>query len=342
MLAARLHEYSDDMEDVLSVDEVARPEATDANDVIIEVKGAGWCMTDNHVAMGTWDPFVTFPITLGHETSGEVVDVGEDVTMVDVGDQVLCYPAISCGKCRACRSGDDMYCDEFEFPGITTDGGFAEYMRTAERAVVPLPETVDPVTVAPHADAGLAAYHAVKKAVRELDPGDAAVLIGIGGLGHIGLQILNEMSVAEVIAVDVRDEALELADELGADHTINSGQADVVETVHSLTGDVQQVVDFVGADETTGYAAEMLSSGGDCHLVGYDGHVHEPTLGLVGDEISFEGTLAGTYPELQELVTLAEQGVVDMRVSTYELDEINTVAAKLERGEISGRAVITP
>jgi NAD+-dependent secondary alcohol dehydrogenase Adh1 len=342
MRAARLHEYTEEMKDALSIDQVDRPKLIGADDILVEVEGAGWCMTDNHVIKGTWDPYVDFPVTLGHETAGKVVETNTDVTQVSAGDNVLCYPIISCGSCSSCRAGNDMYCNEFEFPGITVDGGFAEYMKTTERAVVPLPDSVDPVNVAAHADAGLAAYHAGKKVVSQLNPGDHALIIGIGGLGHIGLQVVDEMSAAKIIAVDIKDDALELANNLGADYTINSRTDDVLESVSSIAGDgVQQAMDFVGSNETTGYATDILASGGDFHLVGYEDHIHEHTLGLVGDELTFEGTLAGTYNELEELVALAEEQKIDLRVSEFDLEDINTVAARLEQGDISGRAVIT-
>jgi D-arabinose 1-dehydrogenase-like Zn-dependent alcohol dehydrogenase len=343
MLAARLHDYSESMKDALSIDEVDQPELNDPDDILIEVEGTGWCMTDNHVIKGNWDPYVDFPVTLGHETAGKVVDVNSDVSTVSVGENVLCYPVISCGNCRSCRGGNDMYCNNFEFPGITVDGGFAEYMRTSKRAVVPLPDSVDPANVAAHADAGLAAYHAGKKVVSQLNPGDHALVIGIGGLGHIGLQVVDEMSAAKTIAVDIKDDALNLADEFGADYTINSKTDDVTESIESITGNgVQQAIDFVGSNETTGYATDILTSGGDFHLVGYEDHIHEHTLGLVGDELTFEGTLAGTYNELEELVALAEEQKIELRTSEYDLQDINTVATRLERGDISGRAVIKP
>jgi propanol-preferring alcohol dehydrogenase len=237
-----------------------------------------------------------------------------------------------------------MHCENSAFNGLTHDGGFAEYLHTSERAVIPLPSGVEPIDIAPHADAGITAYHAAKKAVGELNPGDHAVVIGVGGLGHIGLQCLNAMSAAQITAVDLKESALNLADGYGADHLINPSEADVPAEVEAITDGTgaAQVLDFVGADVTTGYAPDITAGGGDHHIIGYGGHVHEPSQSLVNGEFSFVGNIVGRYAELQELVALVEQGDVDLHTSRYELDDVNTVAEKLEHGEIDGRAVITP
>ncbi|QCJ47623.1 NAD(P)-dependent alcohol dehydrogenase [Haloprofundus sp. MHR1] len=345
MQAARLHEYTDDMEHALSIDEVDRPEPGHG-EVVVEVEGAGWCQTDNHIIEGMWTDYVEqeLPMTLGHENAGTVVETGDGVETVSEGDSVICHPVMTCGVCRACRMGEDMYCENLKFPGLTTDGGFAEYLLTSQRSVIPLPEGTDTTDIAPHADAGITAYHAVKKAVRELNPGDHAVVIGVGGLGHIGLQCLNAMSATNIVAVDLKDEALDLATELGAHETVNPTNVDVADAVDDITdgAGARQVLDFVGADQTTELAPDIVSAGGDHHIIGYGGHIHEPSQALVDGEFSFVGNIVGKYTELQELVSLVDRGDVELRTSRYGLDDVNTVAEKLEHGEIEGRAVITP
>ncbi len=334
------------MSEGLQIDDVDRPEPEKSNDIIIDVQGAGWCQTDNHIIEGMWAEYVDqpLPMTLGHENAGTVVEVGPEVTTVEEGDTVICHPVQTCGVCRPCRLGEDMYCENSVFNGLNTDGGFAEFMLTNDRAVIPLPDGVDPTDIAPHADAGITAYHAAKKAVDELNPGDYSVVIGIGGLGHIGLQALNAMSATEIIAVDVKDEALNLASDLGAHHTINPQNDDVAAEIEGITdgGGAQQVLDFVGRDETTAYAPDITAAGGDHHIIGYGGHIHEPAQALVNGEFAFRGTLVGKYTELQELVRLVERGDVELRTSRYDLDDVNTVAERLEHNEIEGRAVITP
>ncbi len=346
MRAARLHEYTEDMSRALTVDEVDRPEVAGGSDVIVAVEGAGWCQTDNHIIEGMWAEYVpqSLPMTLGHENAGTVVEVGDDVEVVSAGDRVICHPVQTCGTCRPCRQGETMYCENDRFNGLTTDGGFADYLHTSDRAVIPLPDGVDPADIAPHADAGITAYHAVKKATRELDPGDTAVVIGIGGLGHIGLQCLDAMSAAEIVAVDLKEAARDLADGLGAHHTLDPGAEDVPAEIDAITDGTgaTQVLDFVGADSTTALAPDVVAAGGDHHVVGYGGHVHEPAQALVNGEFSFVGNIVGRYTELQELVALVERGEVDLHTTRYGLDEINEVAEMLEHGEIEGRAVITP
>ncbi|SHG49183.1 NAD(P)-dependent alcohol dehydrogenase [Halobaculum gomorrense] len=346
MQAARLHEYTDDMANALSIDDVDRPTAEASDDVIVEIEGAGWCQTDNHVIEGMWQEYVPqeLPLTLGHENAGTVVEVGAEVNTVDVGDSVICHPVMTCGTCRPCRQGEDMYCENVRFPGLTHDGGFAEFLHTNERAVIPLPGDVDTTDIAPHADAGITAYHATKKAVRELNPGDTAVVIGVGGLGHIGLQCLDAMSAADIVALDLKESARDLAADLGARHTVDPSTEDVASVIADLTDDVgaRQVLDFVGADQTTALAPDIVAAGGDHHVIGYGGHIHEPAQSLVDGEFSYKGTLVGRYTELQELVALVDRGEVELRTSRYPLGEINTVAEQLEHGEIEGRAVITP
>ncbi len=346
MQAARLHEYTEEMDDALSIDDVDEPQPEQADHVVIDIEGAGWCQTDNHVIEGMWEQYMPqdLPMTLGHENAGTVVEVGDDVSVVEEGESVICHPVMTCGTCRPCRLGNDMHCENIAFPGLSTDGGFAEQLLTNERAVIPLPDGVDTTDIAPHADAGITAYHAVKIASRELNPGDHAVVVGIGGLGHIGLQCLDAMAATTITAVDTKDSALSLAEELGAHHTINPTEENVAEEIDALTDGTgaHQVLDFVGADETTGLGPDILASGGDHYVVGYGGHVHEPSQALVNGDFSYQGTLVGNYTELQELVALVERGDVDLRTSRHGLDEINDVAAKLERGDIEGRAVITP
>jgi len=346
MRAARLHEYTDDMANGLTVEDIDQPQIGSENGVLIEVEGAGWCQTDNHIIEGMWTDYVTqdLPMTLGHENAGTVVEVGEDVQTVSEGDQVICHPVQTCGVCRPCREGETMYCENQAFNGLTVDGGFADYLLTGERSVISLPDGVDPTDIAPHADAGITAYHAAKKAVDDLNPGDTAVVVGVGGLGHIGLQCLDAMSAADIVALDIKESARQLASDLGAHLTVDPSSEDVPEVVEDFTDGTgaEQVLDFVGAGETTALAPDIVAAGGDHHIIGYGGHVHEPAQALVDGEFAFQGNIVGQYTELQELVALVERGEVDLHTSRYDLDEINTVAEKLEHREIDGRAVITP
>jgi NAD+-dependent secondary alcohol dehydrogenase Adh1 len=189
MKAARLHEYHQP----LQLDQVDEPKATGPFDVVVRIGAAGLCRTDLHIQEGQWaeKSQVELPYTPGHENAGWVHAVGSGVSNVEVGDTVIVHPYISCGLCTACRRGDDMHCVDGSFPGIDRDGGFADLLRTSARSVVKLDPSLEPAAIAALADAGLTAIHAVKKAIPVLGAGTRAVVIGAGGLGHIGIQCLK-------------------------------------------------------------------------------------------------------------------------------------------------------
>src|SRR5215216_4683551 len=217
MIAARLHGYHEQ----LKLDDVDEPQATGPLDVVVRIGAAGLCRTDLHIQEGQWaeKSGVELPYTPGHENAGWVHEIGSAVTNVAVGDTVIVHPFISCGLCGPCRAGDDMHCLNGSFPGINRDGGFADFLQTSARSVVKLAPGLEPKDIAGLADAGLTAIHAVKKAIGVLGPGTRAVVIGAGGLGHIGIQCLKAYTPAEIIVIDPSEKALELARELGSDHT---------------------------------------------------------------------------------------------------------------------------
>src|SRR6476661_1986132 len=188
----------------LEMTELPIPEPTGPFDVIVKIGGAGVCRTDLHILEGQWaeKSNVTLPYTIGHENAGWVHAVGSAVSNVAEGDKVILHPLITCGLCRACRSGDDVHCVNSAFPGIDTNGGYAEYLKTSARSVVKIGDDLEPSDVAALADAGLTAYHAAAKAARKLTPRDRAVIIGAGGLGHIGIQVLKALSPTQLIVLD--------------------------------------------------------------------------------------------------------------------------------------------
>src|SRR5215469_7782265 len=199
MKAVRLHEFHSPP----VVDDVPEPKITGPLDVIVRIGGAGVCRTDLHIIERQWDAAMGTPLpyTLGHE-------VGAAVTSVAPGDTVILHPTPTCGLCRACRSGDDMHCVDATFPGLSTDGGMAEYLLTSARACVKLDPQTQPQDVAALADAGITAYHAVRKAIPLLYPGTTCVVIGAGGLGHIGVQCLAALTATKIIVVDRNPDAL--------------------------------------------------------------------------------------------------------------------------------------
>jgi NAD+-dependent secondary alcohol dehydrogenase Adh1 len=256
----------------LEMAEVPVPDASGPWDVVVRIGGAGVCRTDLHILEGQWaeKSGVSLPYTIGHENAGWVDSVGSAVTNVREGDKVIVHPLITCGLCRACRSGDDVHCENNAFPGISTNGGYAEYLLTSARSVVRIDDSLEPSDVAALADAGLTAYHAAAKAARRLTPRDTCVVIGAGGLGHIGIQVLKALSPARLVVVDRNPAALELARQIGADVGV-LGDGSQVEQVLDLTGGAgaEVVVDFVGENGSTSEGIAMTRQAGDYHVVGY-------------------------------------------------------------------------
>jgi NAD+-dependent secondary alcohol dehydrogenase Adh1 len=312
--------------------------------VLIKIEGAGVCATDLHAIDGEMEPAgVTLPLVLGHENAGRVAAIGDLVSTIAVGDPVLVFPPYSCGLCVACRRGIDMHCDRHQFTGLTVDGGFAEYVVVTERSVVRLPPGTNPVDVAPYADAGVTAYHAIRRVAHLAVPGATAVVIGIGGVGHVGLQLLRELgSGALMVAVDPNPLRRALAASLNADAVLDS--VEVVDAVRDLTDGrgADLVIDFVGTQQTHEDATGMLAKGGTYSIVGFGGMVSIPSGAMVGNEQAIVANLVGTWVDLWEVMQLHARGKLTLKTETHRLEDVNDVLAKLREGEITGRAVLTP
>ncbi len=340
MKAALLGEYHRPLQLV----ERPEPEPRGPRDVVVRIGGAGVCATDLHAIDGLMEPAgLTVPVVLGHENAGWVHAAGDDVTAASAGDAVLVYPPYSCGLCVPCRRGLDMHCERHEFTGLTRDGGFAEFVLVDERSLVPLPPGVDPVAVAPHADAGITAYHAVKRLVPRLVPGTTAAVIGVGGVGHIALQLLGVLGAGAVVAIDTDERRRRLAQELGADEVLGE-QDDIAGAVREVTDGTgaDVVLDFVGTDETHAAGLQMLARRGLYSVVGYGGTISVPSVGLVVDEVAIAGNLVGSWIDLWEIIQLQGRGDVTLKTETHPLDEVNAVLDRLRAGEITGRAVLVP
>jgi NAD+-dependent secondary alcohol dehydrogenase Adh1 len=333
--------------DALQMNEIPKPEVTGPFDVVVKIGGAGVCRTDLHILEGQWEEKsgVTLPYTIGHENAGWVESVGSAVSNVSVGDKVIVHPLITCGLCRSCRSGDDVHCTENQFPGIDTNGGYAEFLKTSARSVVRIADSLEPADVAALADAGLTAYHAASKAARLLRPTDHCVVIGAGGLGHIGIQVLKALTATEIIVVDSNPEALKLALELGADHTIlSTPDGSHVARVLELTGGAgaEAVIDFVGEGGSTAEGVRMLQRAGNYYVVGYGENLNVPTIDIISSEINFIGNLVGSYIDLTELMELAARGLVKLHTVRYSLNDFQQAIDDLAAGRIRGRAILVP
>ncbi|MBW8765134.1 MAG: NAD(P)-dependent alcohol dehydrogenase [Geodermatophilales bacterium] len=341
MRAVRVHRYHEDPR----LDEIDEPKLAGPLDVIVRIGGAGVCRTDLHIIEGQWDALQhpDLPYVIGHENAGWVQEIGEGVTNVAVGDTVILHPQPSCGLCLACRAGKDMQCENAFFPGLDGhDGGMAEYMRTTARACVKLDPSTNPADVAALADAGITAYHAVRKALPLLHPGTTAVVQGAGGLGHIGIQCLRALSGTRIIVVDKNPAALELAEQIGADQTVLA-DGNHVAAVQDLTGGGAKVVlDFVAEQGAEMDGWNMTGPDGSYFVIGYGGELRIPTLDFVASERNIVGNIVGTYTDLAELMVLAQDGKVTLHTQQYPLERAVDALHDLDAGKVRGRAILVP
>ncbi|MEY7970407.1 NAD(P)-dependent alcohol dehydrogenase [Saccharomonospora xinjiangensis] len=321
--------------------------------VLVRIGGAGVCHSDLHIirefqpGQMPWE----LPFTLGHENAGWVEAIGSGVKGLEPGMPVAVYGPWGCGACERCLQGVETYCERpGEAPvalgggGLGLDGGMADYLLVPHaRHVVPLPDGLDPVTAAPLTDAGLTPYHAVRRSWPKLTPTATAVIIGIGGLGHLAVQIVKATTAARVIAIDTRAEALELARRLGADLTATPGEgvaALVRDETKGLGADV--VIDCVGSEGTLALAVSVGRVLGDLTIVGLGGGTLPVTFFGVPFEMSVQTTYWGSRPELREVLELAARGLLHTEVTRFSLDDVAEAYRRLEEGSLTGRAVVTP
>ena len=321
--------------------------------VVVKVGGAGACHSDLHLMRDfdantlPWGP----PFTLGHENAGWVHALGDGVTGPKIGQPVAVYGAWGCGVCERCRAGMETYCENpaaAPVPGggggLGLDGGMAEYLLVpAARHLVPLPEGLDPVHAAPLTDAGLTPYHAIRRSWPKLTPRTWAVAIGVGGLGHVGIQILKATTAARVIAVDNRKESLRLAEECGADVVVASGDR-AADEVRRATGGrgADVVLDFVGSDATLALARAVVRVLGDLTIIGIGGGTLPVSFFAVPYEASIQTTYWGSRSELVEVLDLGARGLVQPRITTFPLSEAMDAYRQMRDGALDGRAVIVP
>jgi NAD+-dependent secondary alcohol dehydrogenase Adh1 len=347
MKAAVLHQYDTKLKnpDFVVWEEIPEPKLKRDTDVLVRIGGAGVCRTDLHIIEGIWREKVDvkLPYVMGHENAGWVEETGRGVEGFKKGDPIICHPLISNCTTLAARRGHDMHVEGSEFPGISTNGGYAELLRTGASSLIKLPQTLAPKDVAPHADAGLTAYHVAKKAADHLLPGERVVVIGIGGLGHIAVQVLSALCPADIIAVDRSDIALGLAKECGAHHTVKADE-NQVEAIRALTDGkgAEAVIDFVGEGNAIANGLAMTRNNGAYYIVGYGGEIRISAIDMITTERRIIGNLVGNYAELVELMELANRGKVNLATKQYKLNEANQALHDLNQGKVKGRAVLVP
>ncbi|WP_199433760.1 NAD(P)-dependent alcohol dehydrogenase [Qaidamihabitans albus] len=332
--------------------DVAEPRP-EPGQVVVRIGGAGACHSDLHLMHDfesgqlPWAP----PFTLGHENAGWVHALGEGVTGLRPGQPVAVYGPWGCGTCQRCLQGVDTYCENLAAApvpggggGLGLDGGMAELMLVPHaRHAVPLPEGMDPVNAAPLTDAALTPYHAVRRAWPKLPPGSTAVVIGVGGLGHLAVQILKATTAARVIAVDTRAEALALATQEGADLVLAPGE-EAAAQIRDYTGGrgAEVVLDCVGTDSTLALGAASARILGDLTIIGLGGGTLPVSFFALPYELSVQTTYWGSRPELIEVLDLAARGLLRAVTTIFPLAEAPEAYRRLAAGELTGRAVITP
>ncbi|WP_308016886.1 NAD(P)-dependent alcohol dehydrogenase [Saccharopolyspora sp. 6V] len=317
--------------------------------VLLRVEAAGVCHSDFTVMSWPAEGFpYPLPLTLGHEGAGTVAAVGRGVTAVAEGEQVAVYGPWGCGGCRQCATGMENYCTRTAelgvvAPGLAAPGAMAEYMVVDDpRHLAPL-DGLDPVVAAPLTDAGLTPYHAISRSLPKLVAGSTAVVIGVGGLGHLGVQLLRALTPARIVAIDLAEEPLELARRVGAHEVLRSDEH-AARRVRELTGGrgAELVVDFVGAEPTVRTAAECVGIAGDVTLVGVGEGRLPVAFGAVPFGVSVAAPCWGGRAELLDVLALGRSGAISVHTETFPLEQAPEVYERLHHGDITGRAVLVP
>lgn len=350
MKSFRVTEFSGPLQEV----DAPTPQPS-GTQVLLKVKAAGVCHSDLHIWEGGYnlgpgrkplslkDRGVSLPLTMGHETVGEVVALGPDAKGVKVGEVRLVYPWLGCGKCPTCLAGEENMCLKPGAIGIYCDGGYADHL------IVPHPrylldlKGLDPVTAAPYACSGVTTYSALRKIEAFL--GEPIVIFGAGGLGLMALSILKAMGGKGAIVVDIDASKREAAEKAGALATVDGAAPDALQQIMARAGGpIRGVIDLVGNSQTTGLAFDCLSKGGKLVLVGLFGGAASWPLPLIAIKaITIQGSYVGNLRETQELIDLVrEKKIPPIPVTPRPLRDANAALTELQQGKLIGRAVLVP
>jgi len=333
MKAAVVHDFTSP----LVVEDVPKPEAG-PGEVIVRIETSGLCHTDIHAAHGDWPVKPSLPLIPGHEGVGIVESVGTGVTEVAVGDRVaLPWLGYACGACEYYTTGWETLCEQQRNTGYSIDGGYAEYARAAAKYVAKVPDGVDPLDAAPLTCAGVTTFKAVK--LSGARPASLVAVFGIGGLGHLALQYAKIFG-ATVVAVDVVDEKLELARDLGADYTVNALTEDPVAAIKALGG-AHAAISVAVAPRAFEQAYGSLRRGGTLVFVALpaDNSIKLPIFETVLNGITVVGSIVGTRNDLAEVFQLHAQGRTRVERETRRLDEVNDCFEEVEKGQVKARLV---
>lgn len=335
MKAAVVSEFKQGLE----VQDVPKP-TPGPGQALVKMEACGVCHTDLHAVNGDWPVKPKLPLIPGHEGVGVVEEIGEGVTSVKVGDRVgIPWLYSACGECDYCLSGKETLCLDQENGGYSVDGGYAEYCLAAADYVAKIPENLSSVEAAPILCAGVTTYKALK--VSGAKPGDWVAIYGIGGLGHVALQYAKAMGF-NVVAVDIADEKLELAKELGADETVNGLKEDPAEAIQSRLGGVQAAISVAVTKIAFEQAYRSVKRGGTLVVVGLPNEeLPIPIFNTVLNGVSVKGSIVGTRIDMKEALDFAARGKVKAQIETAPLSEVNTILDNMVHGKINGRVVLT-
>lgn len=334
MKAAVVHEFGNP----LQIDEVDVPEPG-RGEVLVNIKASGVCHTDLHAVEGDWPVKPKLPLVPGHEGVGYVAAVGKDVKNVKEGDRIgIPWLYTACGRCEYCVDGWETLCPKQENAGYSVNGSYAEYALADANYVGHLPDNVDFVEIAPILCAGVTVYKGLKQT--EVKPGEWVAISGIGGLGHVAVQYAKAMGM-NVVAVDVADHALKLAERLGADLTLNPKETNPGEYVQKEIGGVHGAL--VTAVSTVAFrqALEMLRRKGVLAMNGLPpGDFPTPVFDVVLKGLTVRGSIVGTRNDLAEALAFAGSGRVKTTVTPDSIDNINSIFDRMRAGQIEGRVVL--
>jgi alcohol dehydrogenase, propanol-preferring len=322
------------------IEEVPKPVAG-ADEVVVKIEASGLCHTDIHAAHGDWPVKPKLPFTPGHEGVGVVEELGPNVTDVALGDRVaIPWLGYACGTCDYCVSGWETLCELQLNTGYSIDGGFAEYAKAHGRHVVKVPQAVDPFDAAPLTCAGVTTYKAVK--MSDAKPADLVAIWGIGGLGHLALQYAH-IAGGSVVAVDLIDEKLQLARELGAEFTVNAAEEDPVAAIKRLGG-VDAAVVLAVAPKAFEQAFASLRRGGTMSLVGLpaENKMELPIFETVLNGITVVGSIVGTRLDLREVFQLHAAGKTRVIREERPLADVQAAMEDVLRGDVPARIVLRP
>lgn len=330
----------DDFTKPLALKEVPKPTAG-TGEIVVRMETSGLCHTDIHAAHGDWPVKPKPPFIPGHEGVGIVEEVGPGVTEVVLGDRVaMPWLGYACGTCDYCVSGWETLCLEQKNTGYSMDGGFAEYVKAYGRYVVKVPPNIDPVDAAPLTCAGVTTYKAVK--VAGTRPSDLVAIFGVGGLGHLALQYAR-IAGGRVVAVDLQEEKLALAKELGAEFTVNASKEDPVEAIQRLGG-VDQAIALAVSPRAFEQAYRSLRRGGTLVFVGLpaDNTIELPIFETVLNGITLVGSIVGTRVDLREVFELHAAGLTRVITEVRSLETVNDAIEDVEAGRVPARIVFVP